>query len=278
MDLESIKSGVVNNLKVDYFAEGEVVFSSGEPSNKKLYFILDGEVSVKRDGFSPSYTNVVQKGNFFGEMSLINNFSRNETVVVSSGFARLINIYADDLSQSLKVNKSMLKKLLDSSNNRYNFAIGYYLDRRIEVPQMNTDIRELNEIRKKNMEITEKIHTPSNMYYDDKSVIFRENDFTKGSFHIVELGQVTTKRKFSEKGDYLGILSHEVGDIIGEQAFFGSETRRERAVVSSGRVKLREINKYAFDKLINIQTDIYLNFIKNMLWKSYILEQKIKSI
>ena len=278
MDLESVKSGVLNNLKVDYFAEGEVVFSSGESSNKKLYFILDGVVSVKRDGFSPSYTNVVQKGNFFGEMSLINNFIRNETVVISSGFARIISIIADDFSQTLRVNKTMLKKLLDSSNNRYNFAIGYYLDRRTEIPQMSTNILELNEIRKKNMEITEKIHTPSNMYYEDKSVVYRENDFTKGSFHIVEMGQVTTKRKYSEKGEYLGILSHEVGDIIGEQAFFGSETRKERAIVTSGRVKLREINKNAFDKLINIQTDIYLNFIKNMLWKSYILEQKIKSI
>lgn len=278
MDLEAIKSVTLNNLKIDYFADGEVVFSSGDPSNKKIYFILDGYVTVKRDGFSPSYSNVIQKGNYFGEMSLINNFPRNETVIVSSGFARIISLVADDFSHAIKVNKSMLKKLLDSANNRYNFAIGYFLERKTEVPQMNTNIQEVNEIRKKNMAITEKIHTPNNMFYEDKSVIFRENDLTKGSFHLVELGQVTTKRKYTDKGEYIGILSHEVGDIIGEQAFFGSETRKERAIVTAGRVKLREINKVAFDKLINIHTDIYLNFIKHMLWKSYILEQKIKSI
>ena len=113
---------------------------------------------------------------------------------------------------------------------------------------------------------------------DDKNVIFRENDLTKGSFHIVEIGQVTTKRKHNDRGDYIGILCHEEGDIIGEQAYFGFETRKERAIVTSGRVKLREINKSAFEKLINIHTDFYVNFIKVMLWKSYIIEQKIKSI
>jgi CRP/FNR family cyclic AMP-dependent transcriptional regulator len=278
MEAEASKQNVESNLKIDYFAEGEVVFSSGDPSNKKIYFILDGQVSVKRDGFSPSYTNVIYKGSYFGELSLINSFPRNETITVSSGYARIVSLVADDFSSAIKVNKQMLKKLLDSSNDRYNFAVAYFLERRTEIPQMNTNIIELNQIRKKTIEITEKIHTPSNMYHEDKSVIFRENDFTKGSFHIVELGQVTTKRKYNDRGDYIGILNHEEGDIIGEQAYFGLETRRERAVVTSGRVKLREINKSAFEKLINIHTDIYLNFIKVMLWKSYILEQKIKSI
>jgi CRP-like cAMP-binding protein len=278
MEVEVSKQNVTSNLKIDYFAEGEVVFSSGDPSNKKIYFILDGHVSVKRDGFSPSYTNVIHKGSYFGELSLINSFPRNETISVSSGYARIVSLIADDFSSAIKVNKQMLKKLLDSSNDRYNFAVAYYLERRTEVPQMDTNITELNQIRKKTIEITEKIHTPSNMHHDDKSVIFRENDFTKGSFHIVEIGQVTTKRKHNDRGDYIGILCHEEGDIIGEQAYFGLETRRERAIVTSGRVKLREINKSAFEKLINIHTDIYLNFIKVMLWKSYILEQKIKSI
>lgn len=278
MENEPTKPSLQSNLKVDYFAEGEIVFSSGEPSNRKIYFILDGDVSVKRDGFSPSYTNIIHKGSYFGEISLINNFPRNETITVSSGYARIVSLVADDFSSALKVNKQMLKKLLDSSNDRYNFALGYYLERRIEVPQMNTDIKELNEIRKKTFEITDKIHTPNNMYHDEKSVIFRENDLAKGSFHIVELGQVTTKRKYNERADYMGILSHEVGDIIGEQAYFGFETRKERAIVTSGRVKLREINKIAFEKLINIHTDFYVNFIKIMLWKSYIIEQKIKSI
>ncbi len=278
MENEVSKPNLQSNLKIDYFAEGEVVFSSGDPSNKKIYFILDGQVSVRRDGFSPSYTNNIHKGSYFGEISLINNFPRNETITVSSGYARIVSLVADDFSSALKVNKQMLKKLLDSSNDRYNFALGYYLERRIEVPQMDTNIKELNEVRKKNIEITEKIHTPSNMYHDEKSVIFRENDLTKGSFHIVEKGQVTTKRKYNDRSDYMGILSHEEGDIIGEQAYFGFETRKERAIVTSTRVKLREINKNAFEKLINIHTDFYVNFIKIMLWKSYIIEQKIKSI
>ena len=105
MQNEVTKPNLQSNLKIDYFAEGEVVFSSGDPSNKKIYFILDGQVSIRRDGFSPSYTNIIHKGSYFGEISLINNFPRNETITVSSGYARIVSLVADDFSSAIKVNK-----------------------------------------------------------------------------------------------------------------------------------------------------------------------------
>ena len=277
MNLENSKLNTLNNFKVDYFAEGETIFSYKEPSNGKIYYILDGNVSVKREGFSPSYTNKIFKGNFFGEISLINNFPRNETVTVSSGFARIISILASDFTHTLQLNKGILKKLLDSANNRYNFAIGYYLERKTEILKSESSFESLQIIRNKNIEIIERIHTPNNIYFEDRSTIYRENDLSKGSFFLIEMGQVITKRKYSDKGEYLSILTHEKGDLFGDQSYFGLEHRRERAICS-GRVKVREINKNAFETLINIQTDFYLNFIKSMIWKAYILELKIKNL
>ena len=276
MQIETSKQNVFLNLKVEVYAGGEVIFDSGESTYGKLYFILEGEVSVRVEGFAPSRIYVLQKGSFFGETSLLDPIPRNETVTAFSGIAKILALNVIDYSKSIDLNKTMLKKLLDSANNRLNLALNYFLSRKMDVPQETLKHDILTKIRKKNLAIIEKIHTPNNMYYDEKHTIYRENDLGKDSFYILEIGQVVTKRKQSEKSDYSTILLHEEGDIFGEQAYFGSEGRKERAIVLSNRAKLREIHHIAFDTLINFESDFYINFIQSIVFKAYLIEQKIR--
>jgi hypothetical protein len=67
-------------------------------------------------------------------------------------------------------------------------------------------------------------------------------------------------------------------DIFAEQSFFGSEYRKERVIVTSEKAKLREINKIAFENLLNFKSEFFLNFIQNIIWKAYILELKINTL
>jgi CRP-like cAMP-binding protein len=276
MQNEALKKNEISNLKVEVYAGGEIIFDSGESSNGKLYYILEGEVSIRVDGFALSRVYVLQKGSFFGETSLLDPIPRNETVTVISRIARILALNGIDYSKSVDLNKTMLKKLLDSANNRLNIALNYFLSRKIDVPQETLNYDILTKIRKKNLAIIEKIHTPNNMYYDEKHTIYRENDLGKDSFYILEIGQVVTKRKQSEKSDYSTVLLHEQGDIFGEQAYFGSDGRKERAIVVSNRAKLREIHHIAFETLINFESDFYINFIQSLVFKAYLVEQKIR--
>ena len=272
MDIDYLKQPLINNIKVDVYANGEVIYKSGDTSNNKLFYIIEGEVSIRRDGFSISFTNSLKKGDFFGEISIINNDPRNETVMVNSDIVKIISITTSEFEKNLFLNKTMLKKLLECSNNRYNLAISYYLQRNTDVPFIAINQKLMANMRSKNIEITERIHTPNNIFYNERDTIFRENDFSKGSFFILEMGEVVIKKKYSEKRDYLSILTCYAGDIFAEQSFFGSEYRKERVIVTSEKAKLREINKIAFENLINFK------FIQNIIWKAYILELKINTL
>ena len=64
------------------------------------------------------------------------------------------------------------------------------------------------------------------------------------------MGEVVVKKKYSEKREYLSILTCYAGDIFAEQSFFGSEYRKERVIVTSEKAKLREINKKQLESFI----------------------------
>jgi CRP-like cAMP-binding protein len=278
MEIEKLKQNLISNIKVDIYANGEVIYKSGDASNNIIYYIIEGEVKIKRDGFSISFTNSLKRGDFFGEVAVINNYPRNETVVVNSDIAKIISLSTLEFEKTISLNKSMLKKLLVCSNNRYNLAISNYLQRNTDVPYIDINQNLMANMRNKNIEITERIHTPNNIFYNERDTIFRENDFSKGSFFILEMGEVVIKKKYSEKREYLSIINCYKGDIFSEQSFFGSEYRKERVIVISKKAKLREINKIAFENLINFKSDFFINFIQNIIWKAYILELKINTL
>jgi CRP-like cAMP-binding protein len=95
---------------------------------------------------------------------------------------------------------------------------------------------------------------------------------------MVESGQVTTFRKYNEKSDYLLIVIHEEGDIFGEEAFFNSDFRKDKAIVTSHNVRIREIHKDTFNKLLNFKSEYFLFFIQMILWKVYKIEDKINRL
>lgn len=278
MNIETVKLSLLNNLKIEIYSQGETVFNSGEISNGKLYFLLEGEIAIRIDGFSEGYTSKIQNGMFFGELAVINKLPRNETATILSGFARIIALRGVDFTKAIVLNKYILKKLLESSNNRLNSALNYYTFRRTHIDEIHLDETVILNNRRSLMDMFNQIHNPNSFFYRKDSILYKDLDTCRGSFYLVESGQVTTYRRYNEKSDYLFIMSHEEGDIFGEQTFFNSEVRKEIAIVTSHTVRVREIHKDTFDKLLQFRSEYFLYFIQSILWKVYKIEGKIKKL
>lgn len=80
----------VNNLAVTLIKEGDVVFNQGDPSDGKMYFVVEGELVVIRyiEG-NPHELGRLSDGDFFGEMAILNNSDRTATVKAKSKQVRL---------------------------------------------------------------------------------------------------------------------------------------------------------------------------------------------
>lgn len=80
----------VNNLPVVIRNKGDAIFSQGDESDGRMYFVAEGELAVIRiiDGH-PHELNRLREGDFFGEMAILNKKPRSARVEVVSKQARL---------------------------------------------------------------------------------------------------------------------------------------------------------------------------------------------
>jgi CRP-like cAMP-binding protein len=105
--------------------KGEVIFSEGEISNGKMYFVFEGELSVvkKKPNGSEEIGNL-SMGNFFGEMALIKPRPRGATIVVKSGTCKLGIIDKESFLKLSKTEPGFLFVLLKSVIERLAYAEG----------------------------------------------------------------------------------------------------------------------------------------------------------
>jgi NADH dehydrogenase len=96
-DLVQLKLGNEQQIAQEHFEEGEDVFRQGDVGDR-IYIILAGEADVlqKRDGKEEICTKL-HPGEFFGEMALLENSTRNATVR-STGQLDVLSIPRRDFS------------------------------------------------------------------------------------------------------------------------------------------------------------------------------------
>ena len=97
------------------YRRGDIVFRQGEPGDA-MYIIQSGavEVSQRKNG-RESVIAILEKGDFFGEMALLQNESRSATIIAIS-LTRLIplpkTLFIDRLKRDPDVSLHLLKKLI----------------------------------------------------------------------------------------------------------------------------------------------------------------------
>lgn len=88
--------------------EGKVLTRQGGPG-REFFVLLEGEVDVERDG---ERINQLGAGDFFGEMGLISQKSRNATITATSPLRALV-ITETNFKRLLRENPAISMKVLE---------------------------------------------------------------------------------------------------------------------------------------------------------------------
>lgn len=77
---------------INEYGVGDVIFEEGS-SGRELFVVLDGEVEIaKVDGERKTVIVTLGKGEFFGEMAVIDGSSRSATAIAASADTRVMRI------------------------------------------------------------------------------------------------------------------------------------------------------------------------------------------
>jgi CRP/FNR family transcriptional regulator, cyclic AMP receptor protein len=77
---------------INEFAAGEVIFEEGS-TGRELFVVLDGKVDIaKVNGASRTVIVTLGKGEFFGEMAVIDGSSRSATAIAAAANTRVMRI------------------------------------------------------------------------------------------------------------------------------------------------------------------------------------------
>jgi CRP/FNR family cyclic AMP-dependent transcriptional regulator len=77
---------------INEYGVGDVIFEEGS-TGRELFVVLDGEVEIaKVDGDRKTVIVTLGKGEFFGEMAVIDGSSRSATAIAASSGTRVMRI------------------------------------------------------------------------------------------------------------------------------------------------------------------------------------------
>ena len=106
------------------YRSGEVICKEGE-SGKSFFMLLEGTASVYADydKKDPLRLAVLEAGEFFGEMAIIEDYPRNATVVAKTN-ARAVEIPRDELKGFFTENPDLIVELMRHIANRIEVMTG----------------------------------------------------------------------------------------------------------------------------------------------------------
>lgn len=110
-------------LDVVNFSEGQVIFNYGEPGDS-IYVVSDGEVEVfcKNDTGERMVLEVATRGDFFGELSLLDSGTRSASVIATKDTATL-RLNRADLESFLRTHPQAAMDLLAALSRRLRVTV-----------------------------------------------------------------------------------------------------------------------------------------------------------
>ena len=103
----------VHNLHSRILLKGDRIYAEGEKSDGAMYFIYEGTIAViKKYHRRNMKITTYEKGDFFGETSLITDSPRNQTLITASEKAKVVKIDKDILMKIVHISPGFLFSLL----------------------------------------------------------------------------------------------------------------------------------------------------------------------
>ena len=115
---------------IDEYGVGDVIFEEGT-TGRELYVVLDGEVDItKMVGGRRTVIISLGKGEFFGEMAVIDGSSRSATAIAASAntrvmrinHARFVYLVSQQPAFALMIMDALSKRLRASNDRTYQAA------------------------------------------------------------------------------------------------------------------------------------------------------------
>jgi CRP-like cAMP-binding protein len=100
------------NKFITTYQEGDIIFREGK-SGDNMFYILNGSVSRKGQTIS-----IIEKGGYFGEMSMLLNTHRTATAIVMESDTQLVSISQNNFDVILSENPNIVLSILKEMTSR----------------------------------------------------------------------------------------------------------------------------------------------------------------
>ncbi|MCB1142628.1 MAG: cyclic nucleotide-binding domain-containing protein [Leptospiraceae bacterium] len=258
------------------YKKGEIIIAENDPSNETMYFILNGEFFVLKDrGETRDVVNIISKGDFFGELSLISNQPRSATVMVKSDTASLILFSKKKFIEQTRQNPSLMMSILKATIARL-LRAEKSLDKVIKkLPNLDPNLQiNLNSSRSENINIFKYVHSVYSSILTKGEKVYSEGDASNGSMFFLLKGSLSVYKRLNSKRLYK-VTTLEAGDFFGEMSVVSSLPRFHTIIAASDKAKIASIDKSILQKIINLNPGFLLSLLRTVIWKLIIMEKAV---
>ncbi|MEM7182015.1 MAG: cyclic nucleotide-binding domain-containing protein [Spirochaetota bacterium] len=249
--------GLLNSLNKLSFTRGDKIYSLNDPSNERMYFLQDGEITfVTNFNGIKIKTATLKPGFFFGEVSLVTRYPRENTIVVSSSTAKLVELDKKIFMQIIQLKPEFLYEQLKLA-----------IWKLIHIEKETFALKASLEVQQDENDIT---------VYPRDEVILEEGSLSNDSMYFILEGDFAVYKRIDKKQKLLNVL--KTGEFFGEVALISSEARTATILVQSNTGKLLSINRKTFIQKTRSSPQLMFSILKATIIRLYRAEANIYSM
>ena len=274
------------------FSNGEIIIKQGDTGNT-FFQLLEGKVGVYKNYEQADQVQVaiLEQGQYFGEMAVIENYPRS-TTVVAEGDVKVIEIAAEELNEYISQNPDkileimkLLGKRIDAMTNDYNEAKKVLDEIRLSNSRdkyqsfFNNMIQQSIFLSAKNFrlekpsaeslrEAAEKVsgQKPENaVTYSYGTIIFKQGEVGK-CMYIVHSGSVSIYSNYGANNE-LKLAEITPVACFGEMGMILDEPRNATAVAESNDTEVEIIRAEDLENLFRSSPEKIDMILKNLSYR-----------
>ena len=225
-------------IAVKTFNNGEVIINEGD-SGKSIFRLVEGNADVIADYGTkePFRLAVLKAGDYFGEMSIFEEYPRSATVVAASSNVRVIEIPGDELNEFFKENPDVIGELIDHLGNKIRTMTNDYN----EAKALLKNLQEADAGKKKSL--FSKIKKHIDMYQSGKDAITEpDEDAIRNAYAGISSEEKINTETYKKgavifyEGEPNNCMYILHGGNVGIYTGFGEKNEQQSAVLGPGSV------------------------------------------
>ena len=260
---------------VKTYKQKATVIKETDPSNGSMYFILEGSCGVfKKQQGKEKQINTLSKGDFFGELAMVSDDSRNATIKVLSDHTQIIQLERNKFSQKTANNPGFMLSILKAIVARV-YRAEYIVHSKsktiLQLSQAHQDKAVSN--RKHLLETIRKLDHIEPLLYHQGDKLYTSSDFSLNKCLFILEGEA---RIIQKKGSTTTVFKTlRPGELVSEIGLVGNFPLNSSCVVHSEVAQVLCITKEEFASAIQEQADFLYGILSYEIWKLLALEKTI---